>query len=575
VTVTGLGGTGKTQLVLHYIEEHKTAYDAVFWIDAQNEETARSSFARCCQQLNLSTPGHTDQKALRDSPFVHMFFHWLVCRGDGQEWLVVVDNADDLTWDVHALIPKGRMGTVIITSHDRDASTLLDGKSETINVDAMTHYESVSLLLKAADYSDHTWSLAPPYVPLINLLAGRRIPPTCVPALMGELDHLPLAIDLAGRRIAKTQKEFGSFGTQTGFENAVRNYTSDLRLHRRELLGGAGLPWTPSYRKTIWTVWESSLVSLEKFERYHPAQLLSLMARLNGTCIETELFRQASSSFREACKQLDIETPSWLGGMLMLHEDGTWDDFVYRGAVNALQRFGLVRSIQDPFPGVKIHGLVRWRVAEQATTSEDWTWFLVFVVAVLLPWDEGYDFSATHMLTNLPPTTDLIKRNTCFSEKGITEAWMSISDFLEKHDKWEDCESLHEAALSLHLSSLGDRHTTTASSKMRLNKFRVRREKSERAIVWSHRQRGKEGTTEGFGRRTGWPDREAGTNERSEVQHSRGSWSNSRGLTDRHTWEPDECEEDNWEDEPPRVHDSKKKVQKLRPRFGYGYTKSK
>ena len=83
------------------------------------------------------------------------------------------------------------------------------------------------------------------------------------------------------------------------------------------------------------------------------------------------------------------------------------------------------------------------------------------------------------MLTHLPPTTDLIKRNSCFSEKGIIEAWGAISAFLEEHDKWEDCESLHEAALSLHLSSLGDRHTTTAFSKLRLDEFRVRREESE------------------------------------------------------------------------------------------------
>ena len=451
--------------MLHYIEEHKTAYDAVFWIDAQSEETARSSFARCCKQLNLPTQGHTDQKALRDSPFVHMFFHWLVCRGEGQEWLVVVDNADYLTWDVHALIPKGRMGTVIVTSHDRDASTLLDGKSETINIDTMTRDESFSLLLRTAEY--------------YKGLRGRRDFRAVFDALTGELDNLPLAIDLAGRRIAKTQKEFGSFGTQTGLENAVRNYTSDLRLHRRELLGGAGLPWTPSYQKTIWTVWESSFASLGKLKRYHPVQLLSLMARLNGTCIQTTLFRMASLSLVEVCQQLDIETPSWLGEMLMLRQDGTWDDFVYRGAVNVLQRFGLVRSTDDPLPGVTIHGLVRWRAAEEATTSEDWTWFLVFVVAVLRTWDEGYDFPATHMLTHLPPTTDLIKRNSCFSEKGIIEAWGAISAFLEEHDKWEDCESLHEAALSLHLSSLGDRHTTTAFSKLRLDEFRVRREESE------------------------------------------------------------------------------------------------
>ena len=53
VAVIGLGGTGKTQLVLRYIEEHEEDYDTVFWIDVRSEETARSSYERCCRELGL------------------------------------------------------------------------------------------------------------------------------------------------------------------------------------------------------------------------------------------------------------------------------------------------------------------------------------------------------------------------------------------------------------------------------------------------------------------------------------------------------------------------------------------
>lgn len=42
--VTGLGGTGKTQLVLRYIEGHEEEYDTVLWIDVRSEETARLSY---------------------------------------------------------------------------------------------------------------------------------------------------------------------------------------------------------------------------------------------------------------------------------------------------------------------------------------------------------------------------------------------------------------------------------------------------------------------------------------------------------------------------------------------------
>lgn len=53
VAVIGLGGTGKTQLVLRYIEEHEREYDTVLWIDVRSEKTAWSSYERCCRALRL------------------------------------------------------------------------------------------------------------------------------------------------------------------------------------------------------------------------------------------------------------------------------------------------------------------------------------------------------------------------------------------------------------------------------------------------------------------------------------------------------------------------------------------
>jgi hypothetical protein len=367
------------------------------------------------------------------------------------------------------------MGTVIVTSHDRDASTLLDGKSEIIDVNIMTQDESRMLLCRAADYNSRDGLMSNDLFALLN-------------ETVRELDHLPLAIDLAGRRIARAQQEFGSFDTESSLKNAVRNFTNDFRLHRRELLGAAGLSRTISYQKTVWTVWETSLASLQKFERYHPLQLLSLMARLDEIGIPTALFRHASSGVRAVCAQPGIEFPSWLGELLKLRDNGDWDDFAYRETVDILQRFGLVRPVVvHGSPGVTMYKLVRWRVAEEATTPEDWTSFLLFVVAVCrhYVWDSSPGFATMpldrYMLRHVPTTTDLITKKTCFSDDGLTWAWMSISSFLAEDRKWEDCEKLHEAALSLNRGSLGDLHTTTTSIKARLDDFRVLRERSERA----------------------------------------------------------------------------------------------
>lgn len=45
VAVTGLGGTGKTQLVLRYLEEREGKYNTILWLDARSQYGRASSGA--------------------------------------------------------------------------------------------------------------------------------------------------------------------------------------------------------------------------------------------------------------------------------------------------------------------------------------------------------------------------------------------------------------------------------------------------------------------------------------------------------------------------------------------------
>jgi predicted ATP-dependent serine protease len=116
VAVIGLGGTGKTQLVLRYIEEHEKDYDTVLWIDVRSEETTRSSYERCCRALGLPVEATLNDGQLQDVPSVQAVLSWLRGRDEDKRWLAVLDNADDLSWDVSSVVPKGNAGTVIVTS---------------------------------------------------------------------------------------------------------------------------------------------------------------------------------------------------------------------------------------------------------------------------------------------------------------------------------------------------------------------------------------------------------------------------------------------------------------------------
>lgn len=54
VAIFGLGGAGKSQLALKYAETHQNRYNPILWIDATDEEAARSSFERCAAEFGLS-----------------------------------------------------------------------------------------------------------------------------------------------------------------------------------------------------------------------------------------------------------------------------------------------------------------------------------------------------------------------------------------------------------------------------------------------------------------------------------------------------------------------------------------
>ena len=60
VTICGLGGAGKSQLSLKYVEEHKERYNPILWIDATDEEAVRPCFQRCAAELEL--PYEKDEK---------------------------------------------------------------------------------------------------------------------------------------------------------------------------------------------------------------------------------------------------------------------------------------------------------------------------------------------------------------------------------------------------------------------------------------------------------------------------------------------------------------------------------
>ncbi|KAJ5173639.1 uncharacterized protein N7500_001570 [Penicillium coprophilum] len=111
----GMGGAGKTQIALRYANSSREKFDAIFWVSADNLVTIGQSFREIARTLKLiqvdtETDDHTVMLKVKQ---------WL--SSTNTRWLLIYDNADDLTVIKHAW-PTGSVGSVLITSRDSTAA---------------------------------------------------------------------------------------------------------------------------------------------------------------------------------------------------------------------------------------------------------------------------------------------------------------------------------------------------------------------------------------------------------------------------------------------------------------------
>src|SRR6266581_119496 len=106
VTVIGLGGVGKTQLVCEYLRKYRARYRFVWWIRADHQEVLAGDFDAIAIGLNLPAP----RESVRTSVMA-----WLERNND---WLLVFDDVRDGV-AVQSFIPSTAGGHIILTSRSR------------------------------------------------------------------------------------------------------------------------------------------------------------------------------------------------------------------------------------------------------------------------------------------------------------------------------------------------------------------------------------------------------------------------------------------------------------------------
>ena len=442
----GLGGTGKTQLALKFVEDHKEEYNPILWIDGKSPETVQSSFECCANELQLSVDRASTQKLdLENLPTVQAVLRWLRGRKESDhEWLVVVDNADDLTWGIKRIIPKGRRGNIIITSQDDQSPRLLEGRCEKLRVDLMEPLEASTLLLQHLNWDSHS---VPSQVQNIS------------DAIVGRLGYLALAVDLAGAFI----------GNDPNQEAALNQYLTDYGKHQDALLRSEYFRGLPSYDKTVWTVWDTTLKTIER--RYPDVQaglLLAFLAHFNRGLIQDELFRLASLGFsvvyRDLCQE-NQDLPHWLKRFIGI-DQREWDSFHYREALKPLIRYSLLQRVDGEWPGVTMHSLVQWRAMNHDEDQPWGFWYLIFISAVSHQnfQEHGRPQFRRHMILHIPVLDKSYLEAMRINDRRKALIWAIIGNIYYKEGRWKETQELETQVMETRRRLLGLDHVDTMGS---------------------------------------------------------------------------------------------------------------
>lgn len=186
LSISGLGGVGKTQLALAYAHRnYRKVYRTVLWVNAANQTTLEADYHALARLLQLPEKNEREVGCI-----VQAVKKWLE---DHDGWLLILDNADDLEL-ARSFLPTEPRGHILFTTRSQIVGTV----AKRIEVNVMEREEGVSFLLRRSKRGSEVESL-----PSSVREAATR--------LVGLLGEHPLALDQAGAYIEETGVSFDNY----------------------------------------------------------------------------------------------------------------------------------------------------------------------------------------------------------------------------------------------------------------------------------------------------------------------------------------------------------------------------
>jgi tetratricopeptide (TPR) repeat protein len=394
--ISGLGGIGKTQIAIEYAYRYEYTYRYVLWVNAATSEEILNDFVALAALLKA--PGYDPQDQRTAVPALKQRL------AQQEDWLLILDNADDLPM-VKDFLPARGNGHILLTTRARATGAL----AQPVEVDKMEGSEGILLLLRRAGLiaSDGQMEQA------TEEARGAAA------AIVTALDGLPLALDQAGGYIEETGC-------------TLPDYLHLYQNHRKELLNWKS-QLSPDYPATVATTWS---LAFQRIEQANPAAaaLLQFCAFLAPDAIPEEMISKGSNELG------DILGPA------------AADSFKLNAAIEMLRRYSLVRRNAET-KMLTIHRLVQVVLQENMSLEMQRLWAERAINVVssyssnVSSSQEGYLFFEK-CIPHAYACTELIDRYGLMKPEA-SELLMTCGDYSRIFTRYKEAERFYQRTLDI------------------------------------------------------------------------------------------------------------------------------
>ena len=442
LAVQGLGGSGKSQLVLDYVRKYREDYSTIFWVEAGQKESIDRDYLQIHRLLfDPTSVTRLDTISIEDA--VVAVKRWF--RGQTERSLLVLDSADAIDddddnesyIDLEFYLPDAPTVDVIITTRYTGAAEI--ATLAPVEVGEMETTESAELFRKCAKLKSlQSWVDAE------------------VLQIVAELGRLALAITLAGSYVAATPR----------LRSDIRLYLLEYRDRRKQLLSMKAKKLIHQYGESVLSTWETSFAAVER-QSTAAARLLSLLAFLNPDDIFPALFERLKGEEKLAAAAVASEAPDrqW---QLYVSPDSPADQYSVEAAFGVLQTYSLVQW-RDERGAYAMHKLVhawgqdRLEVEQQRRLSQ----MALELLIDIIPSAIGNPIFGMRLVPHLMANFDVISGTNIppatINDESL-DSIAAVGDFLNGLGRWSDEYKIRAFHFGKLRARAGTEHSDTLMS---------------------------------------------------------------------------------------------------------------